>query len=252
MPEPPVIEIQDVSFAYEEALILENVNLRVEALDSVCIVGPNGGGKTTLLKLILGLLRPDQGKIRVFGKKPEQGRRLIGYVPQYAHYDPRFPVSVLDVVMMGRQGRRFGNFYTEADKKAASQAVAEMKLEDISGRLFADISGGQRQRVLIARALTCDARLLILDEPTANIDLQAESGFYSILRQLNERMTILVVTHDVGFVSTFFKRVACVNRQVIIHPTSEVTGQIIQDAYAGDICLIRHDHQCSVKGHFCG
>lgn len=250
----PVILAKSLTFAYNrnQSPVLENVNLIVNAQDSICIVGPNGGGKTTLLKLILGLLKPDQGEIRVFGRHPEDVRLRIGYVPQYAHYDPYFPVTVLDVVLLGRLGHRFGGPYTREDRQAALAALAEMKMMDLAGRLFAAISGGQRQRVLIARALACNAELLILDEPTANIDARTEISLFEMLPELNKRMTIMLVTHDVGFASKFFKSIACVNRQVIMHPTSELTGELIQDLYGGDMCMIRHDHRHGKEVPCCG
>lgn len=247
-----VVELNDVSFAYNGLPILEQVNLVIPRLDSICIVGPNGGGKTTLLKLILGLLEPDHGKITVFGQTPLAARLSIGYVPQYAHYDPQFPVTVFDVALMGRLGRKFGGSYSKDDKKAATIALEQMDLLALKNHLFAEISGGQRQRVLIARALSCEAKLLIFDEPTANIDLQVEANFIEILEELNKTMTILLVTHDIGFVSTFFKSVACINRSVVVHPTSELTGDLIRDIYHGEIAMIRHNHRCSGgEGHRC-
>jgi len=249
MSERTVISINNVTFSYEGGMpILENVNLTILDRDSVCIVGPNGGGKTTLLKLILGLLKPTKGEIRVFGKKPEEARLRIGYVPQYAHYDPQFPVTVFDVVLMGRLGTRFGGPYSKEDKETALKALRLMNLFDLKDRLFAAISGGQRQRVLIARALACEAQLLLLDEPTANIDVQVETNLFEILQELNKRMAILMVTHDIGFISKFFRSVACINRRVVIHPTSGLTGEMIQDIYGGEICMIRHDHQYSEAG----
>ncbi len=249
MPEKTVISINNVTFSYNGGVpILEDVNLTIHERDSVCIVGPNGGGKTTLLKLILGLLKPTKGEIRVFGKKPEDARLQIGYVPQYAHYDPQFPVTVFNVVLMGRLGSRFGGPYSKEDKKAAMEALRLMNLLDLRDRLFYAISGGQRQRVLIARALACDAELLLLDEPTANIDVLVETNLFEILEELNKRMAILMVTHDIGFISKFFRNVACINRRVVMHPTSKLTGEMIQDIYGGEICMIRHDHQHPAQG----
>lgn len=251
MSEVSVISIKDVNFAYNGVPILEDVTLDIGERDSVCIVGPNGGGKTTLLNLILGLLHPDEGQIKIFGKKPEDARLNIGYVPQYAHYDPLFPVTVFDVVLMGRLGSSFFGPYQKADKEAALSALEKMELTDVQNHLFSEISGGQRQRALIARALTCKAEILILDEPTANIDVHVEANLFEILHNLNKHMTILLVTHDIGFVSTFFKSVACVNRKVVVHPTSDLTGDLIRDIYEEDIRMIRHDHRCSEGGHNC-
>ena len=243
------IRIRDLDFAYNGTPILEQVNLEIMARDSLCIVGPNGGGKTTLLKLILGLLKPNRGEIEVLGQTPEKSRLRIGYVPQYARYDPQFPVTVLDVVLMGRLDRIFCGAYAKADHEAAQAALTEMGLADLAGRLFAEISGGQRQRTLIARALAAEGELLILDEPTANIDAASEEHLFEVLAKLNERLTVMLVTHDVGFASKFFKSIVCVNRQVVLHPTSELTGELIRNMYGGDIRMIRHDHRCSPEGH---
>ena len=244
-----VIRIENLSFAYNSVPILQDVTLTIPARDSLCIVGPNGGGKTTLIKLILGLLKPDEGRISVLGGEPEATRLRVGYVPQFARYDPQFPVTVLDVVLMGRLDRLCCGPYSRGDKDAAREALAEMGLADMAGRLFAEVSGGQRQRVLIARALASSGEILILDEPTANIDAAAEEHLFEILEKLNERLTVLLVTHDVGFASKFFKSIACVNRQVLIHPTSELTGELIRNMYGGDIRMIRHDHRCAEEGH---
>ncbi|MFA7348022.1 MAG: ABC transporter ATP-binding protein [Desulfurivibrionaceae bacterium] len=243
------IRIRDLDFSYNGTPILQGVTLEIMARDSLCIVGPNGGGKTTLLKLILGLLKPNRGEIEVLGLPPEKSRLRIGYVPQYARYDPQFPVTVLDVVLMGRLDRIFCGPYAKRDKEAALAALAEMGLADLAGRLFAEISGGQRQRVLIARALAAEGELLILDEPTANIDAASEEHLFELLAKLNERLTVMLVTHDVGFASKFFKSIVCVNRQVVLHPTSELTGDLIRNMYGGDIRMIRHDHRCSPEGH---
>ncbi len=243
------IEIQGVSFRYDERQILENVNLTIDLYDSVCIVGPNGGGKTTLIKLIIGLLTPNAGTITIFGKRPEDAYRLIGYVPQFAQYDRQFPISVQEVVCMGRLGNSFTGRYSREDKQKTLDALGEVGLADLLDRSFSALSGGQRQRVLIARALASGGKILILDEPTANIDRESETQFFDLLRELNKRMTILMVTHEIGFASSFFSRIACVNREVIIHPTSELTGRLIRDMYGGDLQMIRHDHRCSDEGH---
>ncbi|MFZ5775330.1 MAG: metal ABC transporter ATP-binding protein [Thermodesulfobacteriota bacterium] len=246
---PPAVIIRDLDFAYNGAPVLAGVNLEIPRLDSLCIVGPNGGGKTTLLKLLLGLLSPQRGEVLVFGQPPTEARLRMGYVPQHAQYDPQFPVTVFEVVLMGRLDRvRLGR-YTKADRDAAQTALADMGLAGLGNRLFSEISGGQRQRALIARALAASGDLLILDEPTANIDAASEEHLFEILERLNQRMTIMLVTHDVGFASKFFKSIACVNRRVAIHPTSELTGDLIRDMYGGDIRMIRHDHRCAEEGH---
>ncbi|MGV1098653.1 metal ABC transporter ATP-binding protein [Thiovibrio sp. JS02] len=245
------VSIKNLFFAYNGVPVLENVTLDIPNGESLCIVGPNGGGKTTLIKLILGLIAPSRGEIEVLGVTPEKARLQVGYVPQYARFDPQFPVTVLDVVLMGRLDRLRCFSYRKSDREAARAALDEMGLADLSGRLFAEISGGQRQRALIARALASTGKILLLDEPTANIDAASEKHLFEVLEKLNERLTVLLVTHDVGFASSFFKSIACVNRQVVIHPTSELTGELIRNMYGGDIRMIRHDHRCSEGGH-CG
>ena len=240
---PPVIQLQDVSFYYGDIPVLTDVSLSIGTSRVISVVGPNGGGKTTLLKLILGLLRPTSGTVRVFGAAPKDARRRIGYTPQYMHYDPQFPVSVRDVVLMGRVERHHFGRYSRADRDAARTALEEVELEGLAGRGFDALSGGQRQRVLIARALAGEPELLLLDEPTSNMDVLIENRLFDILSRLKERMTILLVSHDLGFVSERVEEVICVNRRVVMHPTSDVTGQVIQDVYGADIRMVRHDHE---------
>ena len=246
----PDIEINNLSFSYDAVPVLENVNLTVEHGEFATIIGPNGGGKTTLLKLILGLLKPMHGSIRVMGGAPAKMRLKVGYMPQHTELDSQFPVTVMDVALLGRLGRRFGGRYTREDKQLACQALEEVQLEGMARLPFNSLSGGQKQRVLIARALCCSPEMLLLDEPTANVDPEVEESLLTILKELNQRMTILLVSHDVGIVSRVVKSVICVNRQVLIHPTSRMDGTLIKDVYGEDYCMVRHDHRCSEKGHF--
>jgi zinc transport system ATP-binding protein len=238
------VELRDVDFSYGPWPVLEQVNLRIEPGDMTSVVGPNGGGKTTLLKLALGLLQPTRGTVKLFGVPPEQGRARAGYVPQHWNFDLQFPVRVIDVVLMGRLTGRLMP-YRSADKEAASKALDEMRLSDLRRRPFSDLSGGQRQRVLIARALAADPQLLLLDEPTANVDAVAEEELHELLHELNERMTIVMVTHDLRFVHKCVSRVICVNRHVAIHPTGSITQETIGSIYAGEMRVIRHDHVCA-------
>jgi zinc transport system ATP-binding protein len=244
-----VIEFRDVDFAYQRDRVLENVSLSIPAGDFVAMVGPNGGGKTTMLKLMLGLLRPNHGAVTLLGRSPEQSRVAVGYTPQYLHVDMQFPISVLDVVLMGRMKRGGRWWYSKTDREAARDALATMRLADKSGASFRSLSGGQRQRVLIARAICGNPQILMLDEPTNNIDPSSEAILYDILHELNERLTIIIVSHDLGVVSKIVKSVICVNRKVIVHPTSEMTGEVISRLYGSEMRLIRHDHRCSDCGH---
>ena len=250
MIEQPDIEINNLAFSYDTVPVLEDVNLKVKHGEFATIVGPNGGGKTTLLMLLLGILKPVQGKIAVLGSTPEKARLRVGYMPQHADLDPQFPVTVMDVVLLGRLGRRFGGRYSKEDRQLALKALAEVQLESMVRTAFSTLSGGQKQRALIARALCCNPEMLLLDEPTANIDPEVEENLLTILQELNQRMTILLVSHDMGFVSRVVKSVICVNRRVLIHPTSRVDGTLIKDVYGDDYCMVRHDHRCSEKGHF--
>jgi zinc transport system ATP-binding protein len=239
----PKIEIQDVNYAYGTLSALRDVTLNIPAHAVTVVFGPAGGGKTTLLRLILGLLTPNSGCIRVFGKPPKLACKHVGYMPQRTDLDPQFPVSVMDVVLMGRLGtRRAWGRYGRIDRRIATQALEDVGLMDLRHRPLSALSGGQRQRVMLARALACEPGLLLLDEPTANVDVAVQEDLYQLLERLNERMTVIVVTHDVGVVSQIFKTVICVNRNVHVHPTSSLSGDMIRDLYEHDVRIVRHDH----------
>lgn len=238
----PILKADNVSFSYGRTPALIDVSLNIEEHDFVWMVGPNGGGKTTLLKLFLGLLKPDMGKVTVLGRRPGQTRHLIGYMPQHAQLDPQFPVDVMSMVLMGRTGNTHPiGRYSSADREAARAALAEVGLESLAGRPFSAMSGGQQRRLLIARALAADPKILLLDEPTANLDLHVEDELFELLRTLSTRLTILMVSHDTAFVSPSVKSVVCVNRHVHVHPTAEVDSEIMSELYGRPIRIIRHD-----------
>jgi zinc transport system ATP-binding protein len=241
----PAIEISNLSFAFDNGpMVLEDVTIDIEAGDFASVIGPNGGGKTTLVKIIVGLLSPSSGTIKVFGRTPLKARPRIGYMPQHAMMDPRFPVRARDVVMMGRLGEGF-NFgaYRKGDREAACDALAKVSLSDLGSRPFSDLSGGQRQRVLLARALVTDPDLLLLDEPAAGLDQRVERDFFDLLQELNQRLTIVLVSHDLGFVSTFVRTVICVHRRVDVHPTSELDGRRVSEIYGEDVRMVHHHHR---------
>lgn len=249
-PDQPVIEVKDVSFSYGGPAVLEDVNLCIHRGDFASLIGPNGGGKTTLLKIILGLLKPARGNVFILGGSAEEFRRHLGYIPQKAQFDPQFPASVLEVVLMGRLGwgQPYG-FYSKADREHSMNALAEVGLADLCQQAFSALSGGQQQRVLIARALAGEPEILLLDEPTANLDVHMEEAFYDLLVSLNHRMTLVMVSHDLGVVSRLVRTVVCVKQKVMVHPTSDLTGEMIRDMYGGGIRMVRHDIECLHEHH---
>ncbi len=239
----PVIGIDGVTFSYGAAPVLENVTLAVEEGEFLGVVGPNAGGKSTLLKLILGLLEPQAGKIRVLGRSPRQVRKALGYVPQYPAFARDFPITVEQAVLTGRLGT--GSWlggYGLADRKAVSRALVEVEAENFAKEQIGTLSGGQLQRVLLARALAGEPRILILDEPTANIDQRLEGEIFDLLEELNQRMTIIVVSHDIAFVSSYVRRVACLNRTLVCHRTDAINGQIVRDLYGESVRMVAHKH----------
>jgi len=238
----PIVRFSGVSFAYNGTPVLTDVNLTVEAGDFACVVGPNGGGKTTLIKLMMGLLEPNRGSVLLLGRPPAHSRVRAGYVPQQCDCDPAFPIKVRDVVLMGRLRAAFRPRYSKDDKAAADEALRDVELYPLRNRLFGELSGGERQRVLIARALAARPEILILDEPTAHVDIAVQKDLHALLRDLNRRITIVLITHDLGFVSSYVNQVICVNRSVVKHPTSRITGEIIAEMYGTDVRMVRHDH----------
>lgn len=245
-----VIELREVSFSYGAAPVLEQATLEVNQGEFLGIVGPNAGGKSTLLKLLLGQLEPQFGHVRVLGKRPQESRHQIGYVPQYPRFSRDFPITVEQAVLLGRLGargrRRLGALwpgrYSRIDRRFAQRALTEVEADDLCNRQVGSLSGGQLQRVLLARALVSEPSILLLDEPTANIDQRMENEIFDLLKELNSRMTILVVSHDVAFVSAYVTTVACVNRTLVRHHTDAIDGQIIQELYGDNVRMVAHRH----------
>jgi zinc transport system ATP-binding protein len=244
----PIIKLDGVFFHYEELSVLEDICLTIREKDFLGVVGPNGSGKSTLLKIILGLLTPQKGTVTVFGTSPKEARLKIGYVPQFATFDRNFPISVRDTVLQGRLGHTRSLLgYRREDRVAACRALEEVEILDLHKRPLTALSGGQLQRVLIARALACEPKVLILDEPTAHIDPKVEVGIFELLKKLNERLAVIVVSHDIGFITQYITRVACLNRRLVCHETSKITGEIIEQLYGGPLRLVQHNSL--IHGH---
>jgi len=240
---PAVITFNEVDYAYTQAKVVENINLDIEAEEFFGLIGPNGAGKSTLIKLLLGTLTPDKGGIKVLGDAPGRVSDRIGYVPQTPSFPGNFPVNVLDVVLLGRLGRnnRLGGFSAK-DKEIAMQSLGVVEIAALSEQPIQTLSGGQLQRMLIARALACQPQILVLDEPTANIDIQAEENIFALLKQYNTHMTIIVVSHDIAFISGYVDRVGCLNRTLVCHKTEAISGQAIAALYDAPVKMIHHDH----------
>jgi zinc transport system ATP-binding protein len=238
--EIPAISLRELSFSYGGPAILEGINLEVTAGEFLGIVGPNAGGKSTLLKIILGLLQPTSGQVQVLGMAPLEARKQIGYVPQYPEFRRDFPISVEDMVLTSSTALFGGQ--RKQDREIASQAMAQTEISSLAQRHIGTLSGGQLQRVLVARALACRPQILLLDEPTANIDLRMESDIFDLLQKLRESMTILVVSHDVGFISNYVGRIACLARTMMCHHATEIDGKMISELYQEPVQMIEHLH----------
>jgi zinc transport system ATP-binding protein len=245
----PIIQIADLDFAYNGQRVLEDVNLEVWEGDFIAMIGPNGGGKTTLLRLMLGLLKPERGRIRVMGEPATRVSHHIGYVPQDVHINRSFPITAMDVVLMGKlaPGKRWSK-NAQQDRRDALEALDRIDMAGLAHRRIGELSGGQRQRVFIARALVTRPRLLLLDEPTASIDSKGQTDFFRLLKRLNRDITIIVVSHDLLVISTYVKSVACVNRRLHYHRQAEITGDMLETMYpctVEEVCpveLVTHGH----------
>jgi len=248
---PPVVCFEGVDFAYDGAVAIEGADFDIYPGESVCVVGPNGGGKTTLVKLMLGLLAPDRGRVRLFGRPPKRTRSRVGYVPQQSPHDPLLPVRAREVVLTGllRPGR-LGPARKEERERAAA-TLDRLGAADLAEQRFAGLSGGQRQTVLVARALVGAPDLLVLDEPTANVDAAGETRVREALRREGREATLVTVSHDLNFVSRWVPKAVCVNREVRVHPTAELTAERARELYGADLRLVRHaeEHADGLGGH---
>lgn len=245
----PIIDLHGINFSYDGREVLQNVDLHVRAGQFLGIVGPNGGGKTTLLKVMLGLIEPDRGEVRLFGLPIAEfrERHRIGYVPQKAvQFDPRFPATVYEVACMGRFPR-LGLFHRmrREDHARVAEALNVVGMLDKRHERIGHLSGGQQQRVFIARALAGVPDILVLDEPTTGVDVQAQEKFYALLKQLNREMnlTLVLVSHDIGMVSNYVTQLVCINKEIHYHGEAERFGESeIAKAYGVDMHVVTHHH----------
>jgi zinc transport system ATP-binding protein len=241
MEQRDVITLEDVYASYNGVSVLEGVSLHITERDFLGIIGPNGGGKTTLLKVILGLVKPDRGQVLVLHTPPEKTRSRIGYIPQHNLFDREFPVSVWQAVLMGRNGTT-GLFrrYSAADKEAAAHALEAVGMLAHRKRQVGKLSGGEQQRVFIARALVNEPAILLLDEPTASVDSAMQTEFYEMLESLKQSMTIVLVSHDMTAVSVFVDKIACLNCQLFYHGSPEIEAEVLEATYKCPVQMIAH------------
>jgi len=234
-----IISLKDIWVYFDETAVLQNVNLSINQNEFLGIIGPNGGGKTTLLKVILGLIKPNKGDVKVFGKNPEEEREIIGYVPQYTFFDLIFPMNVFDTVLMGRYKGLFKK-YSKKDREITINALKTVKMLEFKDRQIGKLSGGELQRVFVARAIVREPKLLLLDEPATNIDPEMQESFYRLLLELKKKMTIVLVTHDIGAISTYVDKIACLNRKLFYHGPKEKASDELRKTYQCPVELIAH------------
>jgi zinc transport system ATP-binding protein len=237
------IEVNDLSFAYHKQVVLDSVSFSTDLKDFLAIIGPNGGGKSTLVKLILGLLTPQKGSIKIFGKPPKQSAHLLAYVPQHVHSNSDFPITVLEVVLMGRLNQNWLGRYTKKDYESAYEALRKVGMDKLANAKLSRLSGGQRQRVFIARALCMNAKILLLDEPTASIDIDGQRQIFELLHQLNSHMGIVVVSHDINVVLGYANKIAHINRKLYMH---EAPCKTTKEAILSTLNSA-HGHLCPVE-----
>ncbi len=237
------VKLSKVNFSYNSLSVLEEVSFELEPNDFVAIVGPNGGGKTTLVKLILGELQAQSGEVTVLGGNPQIMCQRIGYVPQFSSHNKQYPISVFDVVLSGAvKANSILPFYSKLEKQKANSLLKQMKIADLKNNQVNELSGGQMQRMLIARAMMTDPDILILDEPTASVDIAMEQDIFELLHELNSDKTILVISHNVSFVSKYANKIICLNRKLVMHNTSDVTS----DSHESELNQTEIIHHCQL------
>lgn len=239
-----VVNVKNLNFSYHKGVkVLQDVNFTIERGEFIGMIGPNGGGKTTLLKIMLGLLKVDSGEIEILGKSPNSTPGLIGYVPQYANIDLDYPINVMEVVLMGRLVyKKIGSRYNKEDKILTEEVLKKMNIWELRNKPIGELSGGERQRVLIARAIVHKPKLLLLDEPTNSIDVKGGMDLHDLLRGLDKDMTIVMVSHNFSVISGSIDRVFCINNRLscndLVNLSKEEKNKAIHLIHHGDGCPI--------------
>lgn len=238
----PAVAVDNLSYSYGGLPAVDGVSFSIDRGEFLGVIGPNGGGKTTLLRLLLGLLKPNYGRVRIDGTSPVEKRHQMGYIPQETGQNTTFPVSVRDVVLMGLTGKRgFFRTFTREDYQHADRQIEQLDLAALVNRPIGQLSGGQRQKVLLARALVGEPEILFLDEPTASIDVSGEDEIYDHLRRLNEEgVTIVLVTHNISVLSRYVKSVACINRKLYFHPDGHIDQETVNRTFGCPVDIIAH------------
>ena len=240
-PTEAALQLRGVSLVKRGHTVLDDLDLTLRAGEFVGLIGPNGGGKSMLLRVVLGLERPTRGEVLVHGLPPRAARGLVGWVPQYARFDPTFPIRVADVVACGLLAGGERPHSRSADARVA-QALARVGLSDHAARQVGRLSGGETQRLLVARALVGAPRLLLLDEPTASLDANQVGSFYELLGELSGEHTIVLVSHDVSVISHQIDSIACLNRRLVYHGKKELTRETVEELYGCPVDMLVHSH----------
>ena len=236
------VHIENLSVHYGHTPAIMGVCLDVSDGEYLGIIGPNGGGKSTLLKAILGLIPVSSGNISIYGGNAHKNRSLVGYVPQFALLNRKFPISLFEVVLTGHLKQGIAPFfrYSSKDNESVYTLLEKVGITDLANRQISELSGGEFQKMLIARALATNPKLLLLDEPTASVDAASLDQIYSLLAELNKNMTIILVTHDLLAVSSQVNRLACLNGQLVYHGEPELTEKVVNNLYGCPVDLIAH------------
>lgn len=236
------VEVKKVTVYKKNQKVLDNVDFKIKEGESYAIIGPNGGGKSILLKVILGLIKPDFGTVEIYGEEPKKNRYLLGYVPQFHTFDFKYPITVSEMVLTGRLGHIGGlrKKYSASDYELVDEALESLGISELSSRSISEISGGEQQRAIIARAIVGKPKILLLDEPTVYVDSPTEDKFHDILMDLHKKMTIVLVTHDIGVLSSNIDIIACLNKKLYTHNNNEITDDMLLSAYKCPVDLIAH------------